>query len=86
MLKDQRNCALTVSTLSVGLGEGVGTCSASSARVQFRVCLKAFELYNCPKTFVMIVDIHTTTSVECRAAVKEGVGGSLSVSLGFFVL
>ena len=38
MLKDQRNCALTVSTLSVGWGEGVGTYSASSARVQFRVC------------------------------------------------
>ena len=32
MLKDQRNCALTVSTLSVGWGEGVGTCSVSSAR------------------------------------------------------
>ena len=52
MLKDQRNCALTVSTLSVGWGEGVGTYSASSARVQFRVCQKAFELYNSPKTFV----------------------------------
>ena len=38
MLKDQRNCALTVSTLSVEWGEGVGTYSASSARVQFRVC------------------------------------------------
>ena len=38
MLKDQRNCALTVSTLSVGWGEGVGTCSVSSARIQFRVC------------------------------------------------
>ena len=38
MLKDQRNCALTVSTLSVGWGEGVGTYSISSARIQFRVC------------------------------------------------
>ena len=38
MLKDQRNCALTVSTLSVGWGEGVGTKSVSSARIQFRVC------------------------------------------------
>ena len=37
MLKDQRNCALTVSTLSVGWGEGVGTYSVSSARIQFRV-------------------------------------------------
>ena len=35
-----------------GVGDGVGTYSASSARVQFRVCYKAFELYNCPKTFV----------------------------------
>ena len=35
-----------------GVGEGVGTYSASSARVQFRVCQKAFELYNSPKTFV----------------------------------
>ena len=52
MLKDQRNCAFTVSTLSVGWGEGVGTNSVSSARIQFRVCSKAFELYNCPKTFV----------------------------------
>ena len=39
-----------------------------------------------PRLLSMIVDIHTATSVECRAAVKEGVGGSLSVSLGFFVL
>ena len=38
MLKDQRNGALTVSTLSVGWGEGVGTYSISSARIQFRVC------------------------------------------------
>ena len=38
MLKDQRNCAWTVSTLSVGWGEGVGTYSVSSARIQFRVC------------------------------------------------
>ena len=38
MLKDQRNRALTVSTLSVGWGEGVGTYSASSAWVQFCVC------------------------------------------------
>ena len=38
MLKDQRNCALTVSTLSVGWGKGVGTYSISSARIQFRVC------------------------------------------------
>ena len=38
MLKDQRNCALTVSTLSVGWGEVVGTYSVSSARIQFRVC------------------------------------------------
>ena len=52
MLKDQRNCALTVSTLSVGWGEGVETYSASSAQVQFCVCQKAFELYNFPKTFV----------------------------------
>ena len=35
-----------------GVGEGVGTYSVSSARIQFRVCLKAFELYSCPKTFV----------------------------------
>ena len=51
-LKDQRNCALTVSTLSVGWGERVGTYSVSSARIQFRVCYKVFELYNCPKTWV----------------------------------
>ena len=38
MLKDQRNCALTVSTLSVGWGEWARTYSASSARVQFCVC------------------------------------------------
>ena len=38
MLKDQRNCALTVSTLSVGWGEGIETYSVSSARIQFRVC------------------------------------------------
>ena len=38
MLKDQRNCALTVSTLSVGWGEWAGTYSASSARVQLGVC------------------------------------------------
>ena len=38
MFKDQRNCALTVSTLSVGWREGVGTYSVSSARIQFRVC------------------------------------------------
>ena len=38
MLKDQRNCALTVSTLSVGWVEGVGMYSVSNARVQFRVC------------------------------------------------
>ena len=38
MLKDQRNCALTVSTLSVRWGEGVGTYSVSSARIQFRLC------------------------------------------------
>ena len=38
MLKDQRNCALTVSTLSVGWREGVGTYSVSSARIKFRVC------------------------------------------------
>ena len=38
MLKDQRNCALTASTLSVGWWEGVGTWSVSSARTQFRVC------------------------------------------------
>ena len=48
MLKDQRNCAFDGSTLSVGWGEGVGTNSGSSARIQFRVCSKAFELYNCP--------------------------------------
>ena len=29
-----------------GVGEGVGTYSASSAQVQFRVCWKAFELYH----------------------------------------
>ena len=52
MLKDQRNCALTVSTPSVGWGKGVGAYSVSSAQIQFRVCYKAFELYNCPKTFV----------------------------------
>ena len=38
MFKDQRNCALTVSTLPVGWGEGVATYSVSSARIQFRVC------------------------------------------------
>ena len=37
MLKAQRNCALTVSTLSVGWGEGGGTYSVSSARIQVRV-------------------------------------------------
>ena len=35
-----------------GRGEGLGTYSVSSVRIQFRVCYKAFELYNCPKTFV----------------------------------
>ena len=35
-----------------GVGGGVGTYSVSSAQIQFRVCYKAFELYNCPKTFV----------------------------------
>ena len=34
------------------VGEGVGTCSVSSARIQFCVCSKVFELYNCPNTFV----------------------------------
>ena len=38
MLKDQRNCALTVSTLPVGWGEEEGMYSVSSARIQFRVC------------------------------------------------
>ena len=38
LLKDQMNCALTVSTLSVGWGKGVGTYSVSSTRIQFRVC------------------------------------------------
>ena len=37
---------------AVGRGEGLGTYSVTSARIQFRVCYKAFELYNCPKTFV----------------------------------
>ena len=57
MLKDQRNCALTVSTLSVGWGEWVGTYSANSARVQFRVCVK--KRSNCttvPRLLSMIVD------------------------------
>ena len=40
MLKDQRNCALTVSTLSVVWGEAVGTYKVSSARVQFGVFVK----------------------------------------------
>ena len=44
--------ALTVSTLSVGWWERVGTYSVSNARIQFRVCYKVFELYNCPKTCV----------------------------------
>ena len=34
-----------------GVGGGVGTYRVSSAQIQFRVCYKAFELYNCPKTF-----------------------------------
>ena len=32
------DCALTVSILSVGWGDGVGTCSISSAWIQFCVC------------------------------------------------
>ena len=38
MLKDQRNCALTVSTLSVGWGKGVGMYSVGSTWIQFCMC------------------------------------------------
>ena len=58
MLKDQRNCALTVSTLSVGWGEGIGTYSVSSARIQFRVFVK--KRPNCttvPRLLSMIVGL-----------------------------
>ena len=44
MLKDQRNCALTVLTLSVVWGERVGTYSVSSARIQFQFGLVFFVL------------------------------------------
>ena len=50
MLKDQRNCALTVSTLSVGWGEGVGTYSASSAGTISRV-LKSVQTVQLSQDF-----------------------------------
>ena len=64
MLKDQRNCALTVSTLSVGWGERVGTYSVSSVRIQFRVFVK--KRLNCttvPRLSSMIVGLLYTVVV-----------------------
>ena len=58
MLKDQRNCALTVSTLSVVWGEGVGTYSVSSARIQFGVFVKKRPNYTTvPRLLSMIVGL-----------------------------
>ena len=57
MLKDQRNCALTVSTLSVGWGEGVGTYSVSVSVSGYNfACVK--KRSNCttvPRLLSMIV-------------------------------
>ena len=58
MLKDQRNCALTVSTLSVVWGEGVGTYSVSSARIQFGVFVQKRPNYTTvPRLLSMIVGL-----------------------------
>ena len=62
MLKDQRNCALTVSTLSVGWGEGVGTCSVSSARgYNFARVKKRSNCTTVPTLLSMIVWICSST-------------------------
>lgn len=58
MLKDQRNCGLTVSTLSMGWkGEGWGGVLLVERECLFSVCWKALVLYNCRKALSMIVGI-----------------------------
>ena len=65
-------------------GGGVGTYSASSAQVQFRVCWKAFELYNC--TDILMLFFLELISTVFTMFYTQSVFSSLRFITGLYII
>ena len=71
MLKDQRNCALTVSTLSVGWGRGEGRTVLVARGYNFACVKKRSNCTTVPRLLSMIVGLTAHTLFRLEAEVPE---------------